>query len=177
MGTQINRIEKEFLLKTFLERKIPISVHVEKKQGSFILTQFDDSSITLKNRSETILKFKKEEPIHFYTSIDNTFFAFSSKVLKSEESSLTIENAGSLCKNPERKYERINTHNMHVSFFLKGETIELNFPKTHTFAIIEQPAKSEKFDDSSISGLTKSFKEHIEGKVSHAPYRVRRNFS
>jgi hypothetical protein len=166
MGTQINRIEKEYLLKIFLERKIPINVHGEKKEGSFLITHFDDSSITLKNRSEKILEFKKQESIRFFTLIDNTFFTFSSKVLKSEESTLIIENANTLCKNPERKYERINTHNMQVSFLLKGDTIELNFPKTDTFAIIEKPTKSEKFDDASISGLTKSFKEYIADKVS-----------
>ncbi|MBN1797267.1 MAG: PilZ domain-containing protein [Spirochaetales bacterium] len=149
-----------------MERQRPINVHGEKKEGFFIITGFDDSSITLKNRSEKILTFKKQESIRFYTSIDNTFFTFTSRVIKCEESSLVIENSNTFCKNPERKYERINTHNMHVSFFLKGDTIELNFPKTDTFAIIEKPKKSEEFDDSSIAGLTKSFKEYIGGKVS-----------
>jgi hypothetical protein len=161
MGTQVNRIEKEFLLKTFLDRKIPITVHGDKKQAGMLITQYTDSDITLAGDSQTAFQFKKNEPVRLFISIDNTFFTLSSRIMDSKEKILVIENSSNFCKNPERKYERINTRNMKVSFSLKGETIELNFPKTDTFAIIEEPPKSDEFDVSSIAGLTRSFKDHM----------------
>ncbi len=165
MGTQVNRIEKEFLLKTFLDRRIPIAVHGDKRQAMMLLTQFSETEITLETETGTRLQFRKTEPVRLFTSIDNTFFTFSSIVISCKDNSLVIENSNNFCKNPERKYERIYTLNMKVSFSLKGDTIELNFPKTDTFAIIEEPPKSEEFDITSIAGLTRAFKEHM-GKIA-----------
>ncbi len=165
MGIHVKRIEKEFMLKTLLDRDIPVIVHGDRKQAGFFITQYSDSEIFLRPKDNPVVEFIKNEAVRLFGSIDTTYVTLSSTVLRRDDKSLIIENTDNFCKNPERKYERINTKNMKVSFKLKGNTIELNFPKTDTFAIIEEPPKSDLFDATSIADLIKSFKEHL-GKIS-----------
>ncbi|MEJ2663533.1 MAG: hypothetical protein P8107_05735 [Spirochaetia bacterium] len=165
MGIHVKRIEKEFMLKTLLDRDIPVTVHGDRKQAGFFITQYSDSEIFLRPKDNPVVEFIKNEAVRLFGSIDTTYVTLSSTVLRRDDKSLIIENTDNFCKNPERKYERINTKNMKVSFMLKGNTIELNFPKTDTFAIIEEPPKSDLFDATSIADLIKSFKEHL-GKIS-----------
>jgi hypothetical protein len=70
-------------------------------------------------------------------------------------------------KNLQRKYERVKLpEEIEVSFSLRGKKIELNFPKTERFRLVEVPEVSETFDPNLITSLVKGFRDKLGKTVS-----------
>jgi len=166
LGTQINRIEKEFILNTIFNKEIHLKVHGHKKEARFTIKSFNEDIIVLEKAEPHLITFKKGEELRIFASFQNNYLAFESRVNKKDEKCLYIENPDILCKNPQRKYERIKINELEVSFLIEGENIELDFPKTETFEMIEEPEYSDTFDQTNIVELIKASRDYLGTKSS-----------
>lgn len=166
MGTQINRIEKEFILNTILNKEIHLKVHGHKKEGRFTIKSVHEDKIVLEKADQKEIVFEKDEEIRVFVEFQNNYITFESIVIKIDGECLYIENPKVFCKNPQRKYERIKARELEVSFTIEGKSIELDFPKTETFEMIEKPEYSDSFDHTNIVDLIKGFRDYLDNIVT-----------
>ncbi len=174
MGTEINRIEKEFIFKSVVDRKIQASIHGDKKEIQATLVDFTETTLTLETLSSS--DFEIGEEVHIYLFFQNNMHTFSSTIKAREQNRLIITQPEGVYKQLQRKHERIKTPEDVEGFFtLKGKNIELNFPKTSRYFTVERPESAESFDESSIDGLIKDFRSKINKMVSNNDIVMLRN--
>jgi hypothetical protein len=64
---------------------------------------------------------------------------------------------------------------LRLNFSLKGQKVELNFPRSRRFAEVAEPETAEKFDSSSIKSLMAAFRDKIAPQVSYQKIKMMRN--
>jgi hypothetical protein len=112
--------------------------------------------------------FAAKDHVRVYFLYQNNWHTFSTRVLESREGHVALEMPEGIYKNPQRKYERVAlAEQAEIYFTLKGQRIELNFPRTTRPVPAETPVSvREDFDFSSLDKLHKSFRERMEKAVS-----------
>ena len=165
MGIQINRIEKEFIFKRALDRKIRANIHGDKKEFEGTLIDFSKSSITLETLAANDLEIGEE--VRVYLFFQNNMHTFNSTIKEREANKIVITQPAGVYKQLQRKHERVKTPQDVTGFFtLKGKNFELNFPKTSRYFSVERPESAESFDESSIDKLIKDFRGKVNKMVS-----------
>jgi hypothetical protein len=174
MGTKINRIEREFVFKGALDKKLDLSIHATKKEFEGTLVGFDENSVTLETHQENT--FKLGEEVRVFLFFQNNMHTFDSAIKEKEANRIVIAQPAGVYKQLQRKHERVRTPTDVKAFFtLKGKNFELNFPKTSRYFSIEKPQSAESFDDSSIEGLINDFREKTNKMVSNNSIVILRN--
>ncbi|RKX84714.1 MAG: hypothetical protein DRP57_05360 [Spirochaetes bacterium] len=167
MGTQVGRIEKEFVFKSLIDNKIPLELHGNQKEFKGIIIQADDEKITIQGESQSMEDLTENDQVRAFFYFKNNYHTFNSTVLKTEGNILIVKHPEGVYKNLQRKYERIKMpEGIEVSFTLKGKKIELNFPKSSIYKEPEPPKVSKDFDISKISTLVNSFRKKMSLLVS-----------
>ncbi len=167
MGTQVGRIEKEFVFKALADEGIACEVHGHGKEIRCRFDSADDSEIRFIALEGGLQDLEPGDEIRVFFYLKNNYHTFSSKVSSVEGDTLVAGQPKGVYKNLQRKYERIKVpQDIEVSFSLKGRKIELNFPKSERYASVEPPELSETFDPRRIHELIKDFRAKVGPSVS-----------
>ncbi len=168
MGTQVGRIEKEFVFKALIDDKIPIEIHGDKKEYVGVVVEADEEKIILEGQNKSMEDFDEGEEIRAFFYLKNNYHTFNSTIIGVDDKRLIIKHPPGVYKNLQRKYERIKMpEGINVSFTLKGKKVELNFPKSSGYQQVEEPKYSEDFDPRRLDILVKDFKKKIGAIVTN----------
>jgi hypothetical protein len=166
VGVQVNRIEKEFILTKLMEQEAAVSVHGRKKEALFRIESFGDETLSLRRAEPGAEEFEPRETIRVFFPFQSNYYTFDAAVEERTENGLAVTNPKSIYRDPQRKYERIKLRGVRLFFYLEGDKVELDFPKTETFTMVEKPEYSASFDPTRIGDLIASFRSSLRGRVS-----------
>jgi len=174
MGIKVNRIEKEFIFRGLIDKKITINIHGNKREFEGTLVDFDDHLLSVEIPPEADLVVGEE--VRIFAFFQNNMHAFSGSVKEHTPGLVKINHPEGLYKKLQRKHERIRSpKNLTAFFTLKGKNFELNFPKTNRFASVEKPKIAEKFDESNIQALVTDYRRGINKRVEKNDIIILRN--
>jgi hypothetical protein len=161
MGTPVGRVEREFILNTVNEKRIPVKLHGYKKTRTAIILRIEEESMVLFDEEEGFQDFLQDEEIRVFFSYYGHVMTFPSVVIAAGEY-LEISLPDEMIKNLQRKYERIALpKGTMVSFSMENITYELTFPKTEEYNPAEQPVYSDAFPENSIDKLIEGFAARV----------------
>ena len=167
MGTQVGRIEKEFVFKSLIDDATPCDVHGTGKEAHCRFSQLSDERLEMVPLEGQLPGFQIGEEIRVFFYLKNNYHTFSAKLIEASPEKITVQHPRGVYKNLQRKYERVKpSEDLHVSFSLKGTKIELNFPKSERFSEVEPPQTSTTFDPKRIQELVRAFREKMSSLVS-----------
>jgi c-di-GMP-binding flagellar brake protein YcgR len=168
MGVKVGRIVREFLFKGLAEQELEIKLHAHRRQLACRTVEVKPDRIVVAVTSGDPRCFAVGDPVRVYFLYQNNWHTFTSSVLESGEGRIALESPEGIYKNPQRKYERVAIgEEAEVFFTLKGQRVELNFPRTtRPLPPGESLSLRENFDFGSIDKLHASFRERMEKAVS-----------
>jgi hypothetical protein len=168
MGTQVGRIEKEFVFKVLAEEGVTCDVHGHGKEIRCSFESENEKTLTFAfQEGGTAGELEPGDEIRVFFYLKNNYHTFTSRVVSADALRLVVEQPRGVYKNLQRKYERVKVPpEIEVSFNLKGRKIELNFPKSERFGLVEPPELSETFDPRRLHDLVKDFRSKIGTFVS-----------
>jgi len=168
MGVKVGRIVKEYLFKGLAEQQLQVKIHGHRQEllGSTLEVEKDRLRVAVTGGDPA--PFRKGDAIRVYFLYHESWHTFSSRVLDSSEGVLTIESPEGVYKNPQRKYERVRLgEEVELYFTLKGQRVDLNFPRTSRPAPADTPlAGRQDFDLTSLDKLYAAFRERMKKAVS-----------
>lgn len=159
MGTEMGRIEQEFILNNIIEKTLPVTLHFRKKEiEGLFLSLDDDNTLVFSSSDSAISGMAEGETINFFFAFFSHTMTFSSKILK-EGNPLKVTLPKHIYKNLKRKFVRIFPgEDIELSFTLENARIVLDFPKTQEYESLKEEIYSEDFDFSSLKELFQQFK-------------------
>ena len=167
MGTQVGRIEKEFVFKALVDDATPCDVHGAGKEAQCKFAQVSEDRLEMTPVSGPLPAFQAGEEVRVFFYLKNNYHTFSARLIEAGPEKLVVQHPRGVYKNLQRKYERVKPgEDLHVSFSLKGTKIELNFPKSERFSEVEPPETSATFDPRRIQTLVRAFREKMSTLVS-----------
>ncbi len=167
MGTEVGRIEKEFVFKSLVDDSVACDVHGTRKEARCRFSGTSDAGVEVSPLEGTAEGFAKGDEVRVFFSLRNNYHTFASRVLDASADRLLLEHPPGVYKNLQRKYERVSLRgSMDVSFSLHGTKVDLNFPKSERFTAVEPPEQSAKFDARRIRELVRVFRARMENQVS-----------
>jgi PilZ domain len=167
VGTQVGRIEKEFVFKVLVDDATPCDVHGTGKEAQCRFSQVDDERLTMVPLIGVLPAFQAGEEVRVFFYLKNNYHTFSSRLIEAGPEKLIVQHPRGVYKNLQRKYERVKPpEDLHVSFSLRGTKIELNFPKSERYSEVEPPEASSTFDPRRIQTLVRAFREKMSNLVS-----------
>lgn len=164
MGSPISRIEREFILGALDEKKIPVTIHGDRKDGSaVILSTRPEEWIELFSPEKDLERFEPEENLRIFFSYYGHVMTFHSRVLHSGET-LKVSYPDGIHKNLQRKYERVPPPvDCSLSFTVKETRVEMQFPKTEEYDPVDEPEIHGAFDTQDLNQLITTFREEASG--------------
>ncbi len=168
MGVKVGRIVREFLFKGLAEQQLEMKLHAHRQELSGRATAVKPDRIELEITSGDPRAFAAGDHVRVYFLYQNNWHTFSSSVVESGEGRIALESPEGVYKNPQRKYERVAIgEQAEVYFTLKGQRVELNFPRTARPLPADTPLSvREDFDFGGLDKLHASFRERMEKAVS-----------
>ncbi len=167
MGVKVGRIVREFLFKGLAEQQLEMKLHAHRRQVAGHTEAVKPDRIEVKITSGDPGGFAVGDHVRAYFLYQNNWHTFSTQVVDSGEGLVALEIPEGIYKNPQRKYERVAlAEQAEVYFTLKGQRIELNFPRTSRPLSSEPPLVREDFDFRNLDKLHASFREKTLKAVS-----------
>ncbi len=167
MGTQVGRIEKEFVFKALSDDGSPLDVHGSRKEARCKLAASTAETLELAPIEGTLDGFTAGEEIRVFFYLKNNYHTFSATVAEARTDRLVLRHPEGIYKNLQRKFERIRlSGNIEVSFSLRGRKIELNFPRADRFVPLDPPEPSPSFDPARIQMLVGGFRQKMTAGAS-----------
>jgi hypothetical protein len=168
MGEKVGRIVREFLFRGLEQRQLELKVHVRQQELSCRAATVEPDRIELEVMEGDPEGLRAGDHARVYFLFQNNWHTFDTTVLACEQRRLELEIPEGVYKNPQRKYERVRlAEEVEVYFTLKGQRVELNFPRTGRPPAEEAvPAVSQDFDFSSLGKLHAGFRERMKKAVS-----------
>ncbi len=168
MGVKVGRIVREFLFKGLAEQQLEMKLHAHRRELSGRTVAVKPDRIEVEITSGDPRSFAAGDRVRVYFLYQNNWHTFTSSVVESGEARVALESPEGIYKNPQRKYERVAIgEEAEVYFTLKGQRVELNFPRTSRPLPADTPLSvRENFDFGSLDKLHASFRERMEKAVS-----------
>jgi hypothetical protein len=167
MGTAVGRIEKEFVFKSLVDEGAACEVHGRGKEIRCRFTGSDDRSLSFAPLQGVLEGLPPGEEVRVFFYLKNNHHTFSSTIIASSPTLLTVEQPRGVYKNLQRKYERVRlSEEIEVSFSMSGRRIELAFPKSDRYGVVEPPQLAESFDTAKINELVKGFRDKMSSLTS-----------
>ena len=158
MGTEMGRIEQEFILTNIIEKKLPVKLQSGKVIVDGIFLSMDEESLLFSSSDSLISEIHEEESVTFFFAFYSHTMTFNTRVIK-EGNPLDIIVPKHIYKNLKRKFIRVSTgSNIELSFTLENARIVLDFPKTQEYESFDSELFSDGFDLSSLEELFQQFK-------------------
>ncbi|HUX51730.1 MAG TPA: PilZ domain-containing protein [Spirochaetia bacterium] len=158
MANELNRIEKEFILKTLLDNKTVIEVHIGSQRVISVLTSIRPGILFLELKSQAAVS----RPIQagFYFRFRGNPMTFKSTITAKKEGVLQVREPKEILRDLSRGFERIlSPDGIRVTFLVDGTEVELNYPKAEIEDRKVPPSLAAGFDAARIADLLKSFRE------------------
>jgi hypothetical protein len=167
MGTEVGRIEKEFVFKTLADDGIPCDLHGTRREARCRFAAVTDDGLELTPLEGRIEGFETGDEVRVFFYLKNNYHTFATRVLAVSPSSVTVDQPPGVYKNLQRKFERVKlSGSMDVSFSLHGTKVELNFPKSERYSAVEPPEENASFDPRRIQEVVKTFRIRMETLVT-----------
>jgi hypothetical protein len=167
MGTEVGRIEKEFVFKSLADDGVPCDLHGSRKEYRCTFSGFADDALELTPVEGKLEGFTPGEEVRVFFYLKNNYHTFATKVVEAGPDRIVIQQPPGVYKNLQRKFERVSLQGMiDASFSLHGTKVELNFPKSDRFNPVEPPREDESFDPRRIQEMVKAFRVKAETMAS-----------
>ncbi len=167
MGTEVGRIEKEFVFKSLIAEGVACDVHGSRRELRCRFSAADEDTLTVTPIEGTVSGFAAGDDVRIFFYLRNNYHTFVSRVRRAEATGLVVEQPPGLYKNLQRKYERVRiSGDVNVSFSLRGAKVELNFPKSDRYSPVEPPEQDSSFDANRIEEVVRTFRAKMETLTS-----------
>jgi hypothetical protein len=167
MGTEVGRIEKEFVFKSLADDGVPCDLHGSRREYKCRFSGFADEALELSPVEGKLEGFEPGEEVRVFFYLKNNYHTFATKVVTAGPDKLVVQQPPGVYKNLQRKFERVKLQGMiDASFSLHGTKVELNFPKSDRFNPVEPPQTDESFDPRRIQDMVKAFRVKVETMAS-----------
>ncbi|HUX13827.1 MAG TPA: PilZ domain-containing protein [Spirochaetia bacterium] len=158
MANELNRIEKEFILKTVVENKSPLEIHVGTQRASCTVTSFANNKLECELQSPLRIPGPAEGV--FYFRFRGNPMTFKTKITAKKGSTIQAVAPREILRDLSRGYERIiSPKGVRVTFLVDGKQVELNYPQAEVSEKVESAEVEPGFDAGRISELLRSFRE------------------
>jgi hypothetical protein len=171
MGVRVGRIVKEFVFKSLVDKDVQLHIHGQRKEMSGPVVDIRDEYLEMEVRSGNPDFFDIEEDVQVYFLFQNNYHTFRTVIIEKKDNRFKIGHPQEVYKNPQRKNERVRiSEKAEVFFTIKGQKIELNFPRSNRYIELNPEVINTRvdFDYSSIKSLYKNFREKTKDQVSEA---------
>ncbi|HEY9593384.1 MAG TPA: PilZ domain-containing protein [Spirochaetia bacterium] len=166
MGTEVGRIEKEFVFKSLVDSHAECDLHGTRREFRCVFAAADGERLTLVPVTGSLDGFSTGEEIRVFFYLKNNYHTFTAHVLELSPAQVVLEQPPGVYKNLQRKFERVKMkQSIDVSFSIHGTKVELNFPKSERFNPVE-PLESDTFDPARIQEVVKAFRLKMETLAS-----------
>jgi len=163
MGTEVGRIEKEFVFKSLADGQVSCDVHGAQREVACRFSGMREDRLELSPLEGTLDGISVGEEVRVFFYLKNNYLTFASKVIEVTPDLLTVQQPPGVYKNLQRKYERVKLQGaIDVSFSLQGTKVELNFPKSDRYSAVEPPQKNVAFDERRINEVVKAFRVKMQ---------------
>ncbi|MFW5995132.1 MAG: hypothetical protein ACOCRN_03390, partial [Spirochaetia bacterium] len=160
MAIAMQRVEKEFVLKSLRDNGIELTVHVGYRRVPATLVDYKERTLTISTDHTDV--FDTEETVHVYFSMNGHMMTFKCKPKEvAEEQRVILSNPEAIYRRLERSFERVRPDStMSVRVYLEDGALELNFPRSEAYDPVEEEIElGKQFNPASIASLMKSFRE------------------
>ncbi|MBU8913122.1 MAG: PilZ domain-containing protein [Spirochaetales bacterium] len=158
MGSEIKRIEKEFILKNLHEKRAPLEIHLSEERLQAFIDRFDEERLVLVLPDDILPAGLTELTVFF--RFRNNPMTFTSKVLEAQEGRIEVALPEELFRDLSRSFERISSpKGVSVAFLFKGKQVRLDYPDSDQYDPVEEPELEAGFDATRIADLLKAFRE------------------
>ncbi|MCK5672867.1 MAG: hypothetical protein KAH95_05810 [Spirochaetales bacterium] len=158
MGTEMGRIEQEFILGNIIEKNLPVKLHSGKRSLMGVFLSMEGDKLLFSSSDSLIGEIHEGEYVTFFFAFFSHTMTFTSKVIK-EGNPINIIIPRHIYKNLKRKFIRVSTSsNIELSFTLENARIVLDFPKTQEYESLDSEVFPDDFDLSSLKELFGQFK-------------------
>jgi hypothetical protein len=171
MGVRVGRIVKEFVFKSLIDQDVDLHVHGQRKELSGPVVDIQDEYLEMEVHSGNPDFFDVEEDVQVYFLFQNNYHTFRTVIIEKKENRFKIGYPQEVYKNPQRKNERVRmSEKAEVFFTVKGQKIELNFPRSNRYIELDPDVINNRidFDYSNIKSLYRNFREKTKDEVSEA---------
>ena len=163
MGTEVGRIEKEFVFKSLVDDGVPCDLHAARREFPCRFSGISDDRLEMTPLEGKIEGLNQGEEVRVFFYLKNNYHTFASRVLEATPDHVVVQQPPGVYKNLQRKYERVKLQGaIDVSFSLHGTKVELNFPKSDRFSPVEPPEEDATFDPRRIQEVVKAFRIRME---------------
>jgi hypothetical protein len=167
MSTAVSRIEKEFVLKALVEKQAPMELRFRARWISCKLVEVGDKLIKVTLDEEDLESPDKNEKVDLFFKFRGARMTFRSILRSVEDRTVTVDFPAGIYRDLSRGYERVTPpEDMKISFVIQGERVELNFPKSESFEVPEEPSAVGNFDVTRITDLLRAFREKAQTLAS-----------
>jgi len=170
LGIETNRIETEFILKSVLDKEIPVNIQMKKKNIAGKLVSYNlEKNVKIELSEEDIKLFTTNDKIAIYFSYFSHVMNFSVITTEITNNQIVVSYPTKIYKNLSRKYIRVvPPENSKIVFNMKGEKFQLDFPKTEEYNAVDYPEfNTEEFPVNDIQQLVNDFRKKILESVSN----------
>jgi len=167
MGTEVGRIEKEFVFKSLVDDNAACDLHGSRKEFHCRFSGVTDDRLELRPVEGKLDGFAVGDDIRVFFYLKNNYHTFASRVLEATPDHVIVTHPPGVYKNLQRKFERVRLQgSIDVTFSLHGSKVELNFPKSEHFTPVQPPEEDTTFDPRRIQEVVKTFRMEMESKAS-----------
>jgi hypothetical protein len=172
MATNLKRIEKEFILGSARDDKLPFLLIAGSGEWPCLITSISPDGITF-SHSMPLRLLKRSQAYEFRFVYREQPMAFRARVIELKDSSVTTEAPEAVYKNLGRRYSRrAPPTELSVSFGFKGDRYQLAFPVTKEFEPVTEPERDSTFDPRDIRTLVAEFNDRASEFASERAVRM-----
>jgi hypothetical protein len=163
MGTEVGRIEKEFVFKSLVDDRVPCDVHGSRREFACRFSGIEEDRVAMSPLEGKLEGIATGEEVRVFFYLRNNYHTFASKVVEITPERVIVLQPPGVYKNLQRKFERVKLNgSIDVSFSLSGTKVELNFPKSDRFNPVEPPEENVTFDPRRIQEVVRAFRVKME---------------
>ena len=167
MGTEVGRIEKEFVFKSLVDDGVPCDLHATRREFPCRFSGVSEDRLEMSPLEGKLEGLNPGDEVRVFFYLKNNYHTFASRVLEADQDHVVVQQPPGVYKNLQRKYERVKMQgSIDVSFSLHGTKVELNFPKSDRFSPVEPPEEDVTFDPRRIQEVVKTFRIKIETETT-----------
>jgi hypothetical protein len=172
MATNLKRIEKEFIIGSARDDKIPFLLLAGTGEWPCVITETAPEGITFSHAMPLRL-LRRGQIYEFRFVYREQPMAFRARILEVKDSSVVSEMPEAVYKNLGRRYSRRTPPTeLDVSFSFKGDRYELSFPTTREFETVTEPESDSAFDPHDIRALIREFNERASEFANERAVRM-----
>jgi hypothetical protein len=172
MATNLKRIEKEFILGSARDDKVPFLLIAGSGEWPCLITAISSVGLSFSHAMPLRL-LRRSQVYEFRFVYREQPMAFRARILEVKDSSVTTEMPEAVYKNLGRRYSRrAPPTELEVSFSFKGDRYQLSFPTTKEFEPVTEPERDSAFDPHDIRALVHEFNERGSEFASERAVRM-----